>query len=211
MVKFDWSTGEIMDALEGHGLTENTIVIFSSDNVPVYDDGYDDGTTVQTSTEEVDRGHDGSTIYRGGKYQIYESSTRVPFIVRWPVRIKPAESKALVNQIDLIASFANLLGLELAEDEAPDSRNTLAAFFGEDAIGLPYMIEEAGRANRALRFGEWKYIAPSQARKGKTKSAELYKLNDDPSEATSIIEQNPRKAAMMDAKLKELISAEGVR
>ncbi|MDP4644252.1 MAG: sulfatase-like hydrolase/transferase, partial [Opitutales bacterium] len=69
MVQFDWTTGEIMKALEEHGLTENTIVIFSSDNGPVYDDGYADGTKVKKSTEEVDRGHDGSGVYRGGKYQ----------------------------------------------------------------------------------------------------------------------------------------------
>ena len=51
MVAFDWATGEVMNALEEHGLTDNTIVIFSSDNGPVYDDGYVDGTVVKTSTK----------------------------------------------------------------------------------------------------------------------------------------------------------------
>ena len=82
MVQFDWFTGEILKTLEEHGLTENTLVIFSSDNGPVYDDGYDDGTTVKPARGESDRRHDGSGIYRGGKYQIYEGGTRIPFIIR---------------------------------------------------------------------------------------------------------------------------------
>ena len=109
MVQLDWCAGEIMKALDEHGLADNTLVIFSSDNGPVYDDGYEDGTTVHTSSKEVDRGHDGSGPYRSGKYQIYEGGTRVPFIVKWPGHVTPGESAALVNQIDFIASFAELL------------------------------------------------------------------------------------------------------
>ena len=187
MVQFDWSTGEILKALEGHDLTENTIVIFSSDNGPVYDDGYDDGTAVKKSEGENDRGHDASGEFRGGKYQIYEGGTRVPFIIRWPARIKPGVSDALVNQIDFIASFADLLNLEFPKDEAQDSRNMLRAFFGEDTEGLPFMIEEAGRTHRALRVGPWKYIA---AKKGWKKRpvipAELYDLSKDPSEQKEV-------------------------
>jgi arylsulfatase A-like enzyme len=204
MVQFDWSTGEILSALEAHVLTENTIVIFSSDNGPVYDDGYDDGTKVKTSKEEADGGHDGSGIYRGGKYQIYEGGTRVPLIVRWPVRIEPGVSGALVNQIDLIASFAALFGAELAEHDAVDSRDTLAAFLGEDQIGLPFMIEEAGRKARALRRGAWKYIRVG-------KQEELYNLKDDPSEATNVITGYPELAESMAAELQQLVEAGRVR
>ena len=68
MVQFDWSTGEIIKALKQNGVYENTIIVFSSDNGPVYDDGYDDGCKVRTSTKEMDQGHDGSGPYRGGKY-----------------------------------------------------------------------------------------------------------------------------------------------
>ena len=204
MVQFDWVTGQIMKMLEENGLKDNTIVIFSSDNGPVYDDGYDDGTTVKTSTKEVDRGHDGSGIYRGGKYQIYEGGTRVPFIVRWPARIKPGVSDAMVNQIDFLASFADMLGVELAQDEARDSRNTLAAFLGNDPKGLPYMIEEA-RGN-ALRRGEWKYIPAPKPKKGKKQAkGELYNLNKDIGETTNIIAQHPEIASEMDTLLKNLV------
>ena len=205
MVQFDWSTGEIMQALEEHGLTENTIVIFSSDNGPVYDDGYDDGTKVKKSGQEQDRGHDGSGIYRGGKYQIYEGGTRVPFIVRWPAKIKPGTSDAMVNQIDFIASFAALLDLELPADEARDSRNTLEALLGNDPTGLPFMIEEALKT-RALRVGPWKYIADQQESRRR-----LYHLAKDPSEQKNVITEHPEKAATMASQLKKLMAAGGVR
>ena len=201
MVQFDWSTGEIMKALEEHGLTENTIVIFSSDNGPVYDDGYKDGTTVLTSTQEADRGHDGSGIYRGGKYQIYEGGTRVPFIVRWPAQIKPGTSDAMVSQIDFIASFAELLDIELARDDARDSRSTLKAFLGRAPMGQEYMVEEA-RRGLALRQNEWKFVRDKQ---------ELYNLKQDPSEKKNIIADHPERAEAMAKKLQSLVDAGRIR
>ncbi|WP_411825225.1 sulfatase family protein [Luteolibacter sp. AS25] len=211
MVQFDWTTGEIMRALEENGLTENTIVIFSSDNGPVYDDGYADGTRVKRSGEEVDRGHDGSGVYRGGKYQIYEGGTRVPLIVRWPSEIKPGTSAALVNQIDFIASFANFLGVKLAADEAADSRDAWDAFIGNDPVGQEYMIEEA--KGLALRHGDWKFIeeAKSNWAKGSITKKALYDLKSDPGEATNIIEEFPERAAAMERQLETMKQAKGIR
>ena len=207
MVQFDWVTGQIMKVLEETGQTENTIVIFSSDNGPVYDDGYDDGTTVKTSSKEVDRGHDGSGVYRGGKYQIYEGGTRVPFIIRWPARIKPGTSDALVSQIDFIASFAKLLDIELAEEDAYDSRDTLADLLGDESTGLPYMIEEA--RGLALRRGSWKYI-PSP-KKAKAAAAQLYNLDDDPGEQKNIVAQHPEIQEQMARLLQRMIDGGRVR
>jgi arylsulfatase A-like enzyme len=212
MVEFDWATGEILQTLEKYGLSKNTIVIFSSDNGPVYDDGYDDGTTVQTSRKEVDRGHDASGIWRGGKYQIYEGGTRVPFIIRWPAEIKPGVSDAMVNQIDFIASFAELLGIELPDNEARDSRSTLATFLGADSVGQEYMIEEAWGI--ALRQGDWKYIPSKKAKKGKKaggKPAELYYLKKDPSERDNVASKHPEKAESMNHLLEKLKTLKGVR
>ncbi|MEO0476899.1 MAG: sulfatase-like hydrolase/transferase [Planctomycetota bacterium] len=109
MVSFDWSCGAILDILEKHGLGENTIVILGSDNGPVYDDGYKDGTTVRKANAASDRGHFGAGPYRGGKYSIYEGGTRTPFIVRWPGKVEPGVSDALFSQTDLMGSFAALL------------------------------------------------------------------------------------------------------
>lgn len=211
MVQFDWATGEIMKSLKENGLEENTIVIFSSDNGPVYDDGYEDGTTVHTSSKESDRGHDGSGIYRGGKYQIYEGGTRVPFIVKWPAKIKPGKSDAMMNQIDFLASFADLLDVKLGKLEARDSRNMLPALLGKDQKGLPYMLEEAGQI--ALRKGDWKYIPARKAKKGKkAPSAQLYDLSTDPSEGTNIAEKNKDMVAELQALLDKLRNSNvGVR
>lgn len=203
MVQFDWATGQILQSLKDNGLDENTIVIFSSDNGPVYDDGYKDGTTVRTSTKEVDNGHDGSGIYRGGKYQIYEGGTRVPFIVKWPGKIKPgSKSSAMMNQIDFLASFASMLKVPLGANEAQDSRNMFNALIGKDQKGLPYMIEEA--RGQALRLGNWKYITNK-------KKAELYNLENDPGEQTNLLAKNPEKATEMKALLERLVKGKGVR
>lgn len=200
MVQLDWATGEILAALDQHGLADRTIVIFSSDNGPVYDDGYVDGTTVRTSTEEVDRGHDASGPYRGGKYQIYEGGTRVPFVIRWPGRIEPGRSAALVNQIDFVASFAALLGITLEADQGIDSRDTLAAFLGEDARGLPWMIEEASGV--ALRQGAWKFIPA----RGKQRRGQLYDLDTDVGERRDLIAENPERAEELRARLQALVT-----
>jgi len=210
MVQFDWASGEIIKALEENGLTDNTIVVFSSDNGPVYDDGYEDGTTVRTSTKENDRGHDGSGPYRGGKYQIYEGGTRVPFMIKWPGKIKPGTSKALVSQIDFIASFAKLVGVKLEADQGIDSRDMLSAFLGKDEKGLPYMVEEAGML--ALRQGPWKYIE-ARGRKGKKGKkgrkpspavGQLYNLDSDIGEKNNIISQQPERAKLMKDQLDKI-------
>ena len=203
MVQFDWSVGAISKALKDLDLHENTILIVSSDNGPVYDDGYEDGSTVRKSTKEADQGHDGSGPYRGGKYQIYEGGTRVPFIVRWPKMIKPSVSNALVSQIDLIASFAKLLNVELNKNEAPDSRNTLDAFLGKDKEGLDFTLQEANRTV-ALREGDWKFIP------GKN-NAQLYDLSTDTGESKNLITQKPALAKKLRQKLNKLKSESGLR
>lgn len=209
MVQFDWAVGQILKTIEDNGLTDNTIVIFSSDNGPTYDDGYQDGTTVYTFNEEVDRGHDASGIYKGGKYQIYEGGTRVPFIVKWPAKIKPGKSDALVSQIDLIGSFSNLLGQNIPKQEARDSRNIMDAFLGKDNKGLPYILEET-RFRRALRMGDWKYIMGPKKRNSQD-PPELYNLKEDPSEQENIISKYPEEAVLMKNKLHALINSKGLR
>ena len=195
MVQLDWTVGEIMKTLNEQGLADNTILIFSSDNGPVYDDGYKDGTTVLTSTQEVDRGHDASGIYQGGKYQIYEGGTRVPLIVRWPGKIEPGVSDALLTQVDFLASFAKMLMLEIPQGEAIDSRAEWETLLGQDKVGSEMILEQA--RGLALRQGDWKYIEPAK-KKG---TAELYNLKDDPSEQKNVAKQHPDRVAKMEEML----------
>ena len=95
IVQFDWAVGQIMNILDKLGLAENTLIILSSDNGPVVDDGYDD------KAEELLNGHSPAGPWRGNKYSAFEGGTAVPVIVRWPKQIrKNAESDVLMSQID---------------------------------------------------------------------------------------------------------------
>jgi len=192
MVSFDWSAGRILDLLKEYGLEENTIVILTSDNGPVYiDGGYEDGS--DRLTQPGEHYHPAAGIYRGGKYQIYEGGNRVPFIVRWPGKIKPGVSDALFTQTDLLASFAALLGKQIPPGQARDSRDYLATLLGKDMNGAEIILEQA-RGNAAIRRGTWKYIEEEK---------ELYDLSVDPSETKNLATKRPDIAAQMESLLKK--------
>lgn len=197
MVSFDWSTGAILDLLEELGLEDNTLVIFSSDNGPVYiDGGYQDGSQVIKSTGEVDRGHDASGPFRGGKYQIHEGGTRVPFIVRWPGTVTPGTSDALFTQTDLLASFASMLQVKIPSGEARDSQDQFKTLIGNDNKGASFIIQNSLR-KPAIRKGDWKYIAsPPQ----------LYWLSADPAEKNNLIDDEPTIANEMKTLLNQTLS-----
>ncbi len=195
--QLDWQVGAVMEALERLKLTDNTLVLFTSDNGPVLDDGYADG-----AVEDLN-GHTPAGPLKGTKYSLYEAGTRVPFIARWPARIKPGESDALVCQIDFLASFAALTGQKLSEGAGSDSENTLPALLGESKEGRANLVEHAGAL--AIRQDKWKYIpAAGRAGKGpKAKAAgkvnrqgsgpvdQLYDLSTDLGETKNIAQEHP--------------------
>ncbi|MBI1367476.1 MAG: sulfatase-like hydrolase/transferase [Planctomycetes bacterium] len=194
--QLDWQAGRIMDAIDRLGLTDNTIVIFSSDNGPVIDDGYADGAVKDLN------GHEAAGPLRGGKYDIHEGGTRVPFILRWPAKVKPGVSEAMICQIDLLASFAAMNEVTLPKDAAPDSFDIRPALFGEDKTGRDTLVEQAG--NLALRRGTWKFI--EAGRKGKAKG-ELYDLGNDLAEKKNVIDEHPEVASDLSARLDQIKAA----
>lgn len=116
IVQFDWSVGQILETLDKLGLSENTLIILSSDNGPVVDDGYQD------RAEELLNGHSPAGPLRGNKYSAFEGGTRIPAIVRWPKKItQPQVSDVLVSQIDWLASLASLVDARVPKGAAPDS------------------------------------------------------------------------------------------
>ncbi len=168
IAQLDWCVGHLMKTLEARGVADNTLVIFTSDNGPVVDDGYLDDAVKRLGS------HKPAGPLRGGKYSHYEAGTRVPFIVHWPARIKtPSVSEALVCQIDFLASFAGLLETQLRDPG--DSENHLAAFIGESATGREVLVEQAGRL--AIRYKNWKYIPGG---KGQKRNATGNELGNDP-------------------------------
>ena len=156
IVQFDWSVGRILDALDRFGLAENTLVILSSDNGPVVDDGYDD------RAEELLGGHSPSGPWRGNKYSAFEGGTAVPAIVRWPAGIKKTgDSDILMSQIDWMASLGSLIGARIPKGSAPDSWNRLGNLLGTDDSDRPWVVEFSSNHVLSVRTKEWKYIEPN--------------------------------------------------
>ena len=156
IVQFDWSVGEIVRALEEEGVLDNTLIILSSDNGPVLDDGYVD------QAEELVGEHSPTGGLRGGKYSAYEGGTRVPFIVHWPAEIKEAGVKSeLVSQIDFLDVMACVVGVERGGALSPDGHpSQVTTWLGQEGKGRPYAIGMAQNHTLTLRTSTWKYIEP---------------------------------------------------
>ena len=201
----DWSVGQILDTLDRLKLADNTIVIFTSDNGAVVDDGYKDDAVTKLGS------HTPSGPFRGGKYSHFEGGTRVPFILRWPARVKPGTSDTLVSQVDFLASFAALSKQPLAGARAPDSVDTLAAFLGTSRTGRTELIEQAG--GQALRSGQWKYIEASKRPRrheqtntelGNDAVPQLYDLSRDPGERQNLADSHPEKVKELQDRLQAI-------
>ncbi len=203
IAQLDWSVGEILSTLDRLALARNTLVLFTSDNGPVLDDGYRDEAVEKLGD------HAPAAMFRGGKYSNFEGGTRVPFVVRWPARVKPAVSDALISQVDLIASFAALVDRPLAGGDAPDAQNTLPALLGASKTARAVLVEQAG--SLSVRQGQWKYIAPSQGPRinpntktelGNDPESQLYDLASDAGERNNLATTRPEKvrelAALLD-------------
>jgi len=206
-MQFDWCVGEIVTTLDRLNLTENTLLILTSDNGPVVDDGYKD-----QAVEKLN-GHKPSGPLRGGKYSAFDAGTRVPFIVRWPDRVKPGESDALMCQIDFLASLASLTGWKLDADDAPDSFNVLSALIGRLSSGRDHLVEHAGTLS--LIKGHWKYIEPSDGAKiarnvnielGNDPQPQLYNLKNDLGEKHNLADKHPEMVKELASMLEKIRS-----
>jgi len=192
ILEFDWSVGEIVKAVEDLGLTRNTIIIVASDNGPVVDDGYRDDAVEKLGE------HRPAGPLRGGKYSLFDGGTRIPFIIKWEGKIKPQVSDALFSQIDLLASFAELTGQELSDDDGPDSFNNLDILLGKSQENREWLIEHAARLT--IIKDDWKYIEPGEGEKvfinvnietGYDTLPQLYNLREDPGEMNNVAAENP--------------------
>ena len=201
ILQFDYTVGKILEALEKQGLRENTLIVLSSDNGPVVDDGYQDQAV------ELLGDHRPWGNLRGGKYSNFEAGTRIPFIVSWPDKVKKGKiSDALVSQIDLFASMAELVGQEMQPGAGVDSQNQLKAFLGTDRKGRDYVIEASG--SLSVSDGAWKYITPNKGaafmkltrtETGNAPVDQLYNLKKDRGEKENLAEKYPEKVKAMKA------------
>lgn len=208
IAELDWTVGQLLDELDRRKLTQNTIVMFSSDNGPVVDDGYVDDAVAKLGK------HRPAGEWRGGKYSNFEAGTRVPLMVSWPQRIKPQVSRAMVSQVDFFRSFASLAGQQLKADEAPDSQNMMPALLGESAQGREWVVEHA--RSLSLRKGDFKLIEPNggpmvntftNTEMGGGKDYQLYRLSDDPGERKDLATAMPDKVKEMRSQLEQIRAA----
>lgn len=200
IIQFDWTVGEVMKTLKELDIDKNTIIILTSDNGPVVDDGYAD--------EAVERlgNHKPTGNLRGNKYSAFEGGTRVPFIISWPEEMaRGKKSKALTSQVNLFASLAEYLDARLPKGSCPDSRKQWDAFTGKDTEGCEYVIEQNFARVLSVRTLDWKYIEPSNGASymsltnvetGNSPVPQLYDMNKE-REDENVAEQHPETVKKM--------------
>ena len=209
IVQTDWIVGALVDELEKLGISDRTLLIFTSDNGPVLNDGYED------QAAELVGDHKPAGPFRGSKYSAFEGGTRVPSISYWPGTIKPGSSAALVSQLDIYASIAELVGVAPIDGEASDSRDQLDVWLGRSDTGREYLLEESV-GGLALRYGQWKYIPPKKNPRPGTASkgieggfstvAQLYDLGTDSGERINLARENPELVGRLQLQLERIVA-----
>ena len=211
IVEMDWYVGQMLDALERLGLRENSLIIFSSDNGPVYDDGYEDHA-------ELLRGsHKAAGPLRGGKYSMFDGGTRVPFIVSWSDTIAVGQSDALISHVDFYASFAALTDQISAQQETLDSVNVLDALLGQNSDGRVELVTEGVQAKIVFRQGDWVYIPPydgppisqtTNTELGNLPEPQLYDLSLDVGQIRNVAVSQTDVVQQLAVRLEEIIQGE---
>ena len=197
MVETDHWVGEIIETLERHGIYQDTLIIFSSDNGPE-----------NTWKKRIERfQHDSSGIYRGGKRDIYEGGHRVPFLISWPKGIASGRRyDGPVNQVDIYATLAEIVGDRVGQHEAEDSISFAPVLRKEHFARAP-MIHHSSKGGFAIRAGDWKLVmgVGSAAAASEEGTMELYHIGDDPAEVMNVIDQHPEVAERLKDQITEII------
>jgi arylsulfatase A-like enzyme len=201
----DAMIGRVLQALDDAKLASNTLLILTSDNGPVW------------YPEDVKRtGHDSLGGLRGMKNSHWEGGHRMPFIVRWPGRIKPGSTSGhLICFTDILATLAGAAGAKLAADAGPDSLSFLPVLLGSQPEDRP--VRESLVIGRSIRRGPWKYIEGREPvffmRPGSPTfpasdepPGQLYNMADDPRETRNLAAANPALVAELQAEMKRIQS-----
>jgi arylsulfatase A-like enzyme len=203
IAEFDWIVGRVLETIDLFGLTENTMVILTSDNGPVVDDGYKD-----MALEKLGN-HKPWGSLRGGKYSIFEAGTGIPFIVRWPGHIKPGVSESPISQIDLFATMAQLTGQQIPAGAASDSQGQLNAWTGKSKAGREFVIQQSIHT-LSIIVGNWKYICPGKGpamnksvniELGNDSIPQLYDVQKDRGEKNNVAGSHPEVVKRLSVKL----------
>ncbi len=202
----DAAVGEILKSLEASGLAENTLVIFTSDNGPYWRPNF---------VEQF--GHAAAGPFRGMKGDAFEGGHRVPFVVRWPNKVKPnVVSNATTTLANLMATCAEIVGTKDAKYNSEDSYSILPVLTGKakQVTTQPAVVHSSSSGFFAIRKGDWKLIEGlgsggfTEPKEIKPKVGEaagqLYNLAHDVSEKNNLYEQNPEKVRELTQLLTEI-------
>lgn len=211
ILQFDWCVSQLMQALRERGLDKNTLILITSDNGPVLDDGYQD------RAEELAGSHRPGGPLRGGKYGAYEAGAQVPFIAYWPQGIRGGKvSDALCSQIDIPTTLAALAGVTPAEGEVIDSENHLSTWTGKDEDARDFAVCMTSNRSLTLRTQHYKYIAPSNGspmitwgpkiETGYKAVPQIFDLSKSSYEEHNIAPQRPKLLKRMQKMLGEIRS-----
>ncbi len=207
IAEMDWMVGAIVDEIKKQGLAKNTLIIFTSDNGPVLDDGYMD------QAEKLVGSHDPSGGFRGGKYSAYEAGTRMPTITYWPGKINSGVSSAVISQVDFFASLSSLVSKNGIGNLQNDGQNYIDALMGKSDIGRDVLLEES--FTFSVRMDNWKYIAPMEKKTpdwlrnkkietGLSQEDQLYDLAKDPKEQVNMADKYPDIVKKLKGELEKI-------
>ena len=214
LLELNWEVGRIMKTLDSLHISQNTMIVFSSDNGPVLNDGYEDGAVEGAEHPMIGEvslpAHKPAGPLSGGKYSILEGGTRVPFIVSWPGHTaKGLVSHALISQVDLLASLADLTHQKIEKDAGPDSFDLLNVLLGKSQKGRTELVEQTNTSDPlGLIQGNWKYIEPSTKNhtwieknkgieSGISSEPQLYNLANDIGEHNNLAGKYPERVKEM--------------
>ena len=194
VIMVDWVVGEIMKTLEEQGIAENTLLVFTSDN----------GCSNQADYEQLlSKGHDPSYVFRGHKADIFEGGHRVPYIVRWPAKVKASKSEQLICTTDLFATVADVLGKDYADNVAEDSYSFLSALqLPSTATKRESIVHHSINGSFAYRKDNWKVCfcpgsggwsnpRPNSKECKTLPKVQLYDLDSDIVEENNLQAQHP--------------------
>lgn len=191
IIEMDYAVGQVLNTLEELGIDDNTLIVFSSDNGPVLDDGYEDQAV------ELNGVHTASGPLRGGKYSLFDAGTHVPFMARWPGTIAPRISDALISQVDLYASLSALIDIPSG---SMDSQNLKNVLLGQSQEGRSEIILE-GLSKLIYRQGNMVMIPPYEGpamipwgpkiESGNSNVYQLYNLEQDPGQVMNLADGMP--------------------
>jgi arylsulfatase A len=197
----DWAVGEIAAALDKHKLSDNTLFFFTCDN------GHATYTGLKPLT---DAGHKVSGPYRGFKTDIWEGGHRVPFIARWPGKIKAGTTNdATICHTHFLATCLDVIGQKAPADSAVDSLSVWPLLQGKqaDQPAFPYVVHQAANGTLAIRQGKWKLIMGARSDDGEATSDQLYDLSTDVAETNDVASKEADRAAELGALLLEAINS----